>query len=1186
MELRRQKFSKILLCGIFALIFAAFSTHPTHALDVIQKDLIVSSHSPTITINNNGIVSGSSKVAPNIEFNKLGDFITYKLTLHNNDGKKYQITSVTDDNTNDAIELTYAHPTDLDTSDKSLELTIKYVKRSTTPLQTITIAINLVDEDYLNQQISLTVPNTGANTVNNTSSTNIRNIAIIYIIIATAIIIVYITIRSRYQKFQKSTKLPRIITATLLLVGLIPLAVIAANLKDLQFIVEFSNIKFNGPYTITFNTTTTDTIAPQTIDHNTLAQKPGDPQKTGYTFSKWLDENNQEFDFTKPVTKDYDLTAEYTINTYTVTFVTNDNNSQVLFHNVDYNDFVSPPADPVKTGYVFEKWLDENNQEFDFNTPITDDIKLTASYTVGNYPITYNDNGANSPTTMSDQIIKGTDTEIVLWPSNFKYPGRGFAGWNTKADGKGTRFGPNETITDQTVLNEIKTNGLTLYAMWVESAGNFQTWRGCNAMNVGDVTALTDTRDNNVYAIAKLADGNCWMIENLRLDNTNSDNATGALAQGYNSSFIGLADPEDANFSDTDAANSLYSTNGSTAAPAITGDGLGSRFPRYNNKSTTDPATKMDSAEEPYIYSQGNYYTWSAVIADTSHYATDNQAVADTSICPKGWRLPTGGEYDVVGQNADFHKLAVSVVGEEPHTTEYYGVVYYGETTGVNASNKLRAYPNNFTYDGYYNGNRPSTTRGSRGGYWSSTSAGAQKAYGFGFDVDLVGTGSYTKSLGFPVRCLASGTYTIIFDSNGGSGNMNNQVVNVDTTTALSPNAFTHSKLSFIGWNTSADGNGTSYTNKQDIIDIAQPGQKITLYAQWAPTITYNDNGANSTTTMDQQIIKTSDTRVTLWASNFQRPGYGFAGWNTRADGNGTSFGPNQIISNAATMEEIKANSLTLYAMWIPSAGDLQSWGGCPSLSQGGVTALTDDRDGNTYAVAKLADDKCWMIENMRLSNTHIENGNPVVINSANTNNPAIGFALNDPQELASNAWCNDRNADCANKILYAAINTRDTVQKMSNYSGNIYSYGNYYNWYTATAGTGTYSLDSGNAAGSICPAGWHLPSGNTNGEFSKLDFAMGGSGSNQSGSGSVDAVNNWISFPVNSVGASRISAGGYYLRGSSANHWTSTPVSSSTNAGSAYVMYVLYGGMSTIWPGDNHNNYKIYGSTVRCIKD
>lgn len=175
-------------------------------------------------------------------------------------------------------------------------------------------------------------------------------------------------------------------------------------------------------------------------------------------------------------------------------------------------------------------------------------------------------------------------------------------------------------------------------------------------------------------------------------------------------------------------------------------------------------------------------------------------------------------------------------------------------------------------------------------------------------------------------------------------------------------------------------------------------GVIITFYAQWkantptpaacsAGSICYDDNGANSVTKMGNQDWHSGSTIVaaTLWASNFQRSGYGFAGWNTKADGTGTNYGPNETITDSNVLNTIQTSGLRLYAIWVEKAGDLQSWSGCSKLGQGKVTALRDTRDGNVYAVAKLADGKCWMVENLRLNDM-------VTISSSNTDSPISGF--------------------------------------------------------------------------------------------------------------------------------------------------------------------------------------------------
>ena len=190
--------------------------------------------------------------------------------------------------------------------------------------------------------------------------------------------------------------------------------------------------------------------------------------------------------------------------------------------------------------------------------------------------ISYNPNATGVTDSMGDQSVTASATSANLWASNFQRPNYGFAGWSDKfdwelnansADGNGTGnnagyhiYGPNATITFTTGQYSGNNPGLSLYAVWVPSSGYMQDFTAsqCSSMSQGNVIGLKDKRDNQVYAVAKLADGKCWMIENLRLDNQFTTGATNeALAQGYHKwngsgtdygDFIGLADPETANF--------------------------------------------------------------------------------------------------------------------------------------------------------------------------------------------------------------------------------------------------------------------------------------------------------------------------------------------------------------------------------------------------------------------------------------------------------------------------------------------------------------------------------------------------------------------------------------------------------------------------------------------------------------
>ena len=398
--------------------------------------------------------------------------------------------------------------------------------------------------------------------------------------------------------------------------------------------------------------------------------------------------------------------------------------------------------------------------------------------------------------TMRDQGSVSAGTEVTLWPTNFKRPGYGFAGWSDKfdwvlnendANGNGTGanagyhiYGPMQDITTPSNMSK----GLSLYAVWVPSNGTtMQDWTCPNdtIMPIGTVTALTDQRDNDTYAVAKLADSNCWMIENLRLDY--DANITTANTQSKNNAFggvfSGLAEPETANFSSsTTTANSLYKSDGSGDIKGVNGATLTDigttnypdyRFPRYNNNNTNPTATAANpnttvanmTSTDQNIYSYGNYYTWAAVIADTSYYSTNNQSVTNTSICPAGWRLPQGGAKTRIesDDDNDFWNLIVDGLnnGTLPNNYSSSTTPYYTEADGAGPVAKLaRSFPNNLLYSGYRSNAASVSERGSCGRYWSSTAYSYNRSYDLRLRSSYVypGTSFNHKYSGLSARCI------------------------------------------------------------------------------------------------------------------------------------------------------------------------------------------------------------------------------------------------------------------------------------------------------------------------------------------------------------------------------------------------------------------------------------------------
>ena len=148
--------------------------------------------------------------------------------------------------------------------------------------------------------------------------------------------------------------------------------------------------------------------------------------------------------------------------------------------------------------------------------------------------------------------------------------------------------------------------------------------------------------------------------------------------------------------------------------------------------------------------------------------------------------------------------------------------------------------------------------------------------------------------------------YTIMYNANNGSGAPSSQtkVQNVDVT--LSTTAPTRSGYQFAGWNTSANGSGTSYAAGA----VYSENSNVTLYAQWKQvfTITYNANGGSGAPS-DQSKVQ-GDT-ITLSTNKPTKTGNTFTGWNTSSGGSGTSYAAGATYS--------ADSSITLYAQWKPN---------------------------------------------------------------------------------------------------------------------------------------------------------------------------------------------------------------------------------------------------------------------------
>lgn len=92
----------------------------------------------------------------------------------------------------------------------------------------------------------------------------------------------------------------------------------------------------------------------------------------------------------------------------------------------------------------------------------------------------------------------------------------------------------------------------------------------------------------------------------------------------------------------------------------------------------------------------------------------------------------------------------------------------------------------------------------------------------------------YESLTGKTIDVYLYNKYYIGYNSNGGSGYVSSQSIYPHTNSeSIRSNNYTRQDYSFIGWNTSPDGDGTWYYPYDVIYDLLQPGESMTLYAQW-----------------------------------------------------------------------------------------------------------------------------------------------------------------------------------------------------------------------------------------------------------------------------------------------------------------------------------------------------------------
>ena len=257
--------------------------------------------------------------------------------------------------------------------------------------------------------------------------------------------------------------------------------------------------------------------------------------------------------------------------------------------------------------------------------------------------------------------------------------------------------------------------------------------------------------------------------------------------------------------------------------------------------------------------------------------------------------------------------------------------------------------------------------------------------------------------------------------------------------------------------------------------------------------------------------------------------------------------------------------------------------------NENGLAAKTDLPDGTTWATGAKTAENPYPATATEPEGTITNN-----TDNAGTFSWDLGYYVKSDPDGYSN-YCENvktlSNANCASKGWvnvgddsgYTALTEEQTDSASSSnptYEVTVvnedaktydahYLVGNYYQWNAATAGTGGESVAS-DAAGSICPKGWALPtSGSSSRQYAQLTSAYDIS-DNQAGSTAITQAPLYFS-PVGYVYSGSLSSAGEY-----GDYWPSSAESDSY----AYLLYFFSGHVD---PSNSFGD-RYMGQPIRCL--
>ena len=694
--------------------------------------------------------------------------------------------------------------------------------------------------------------------------------------------------------------------------------------------------------------------------------------KQGCTFKGWALEGTsspiyRDGESVKNLTpiegKRVKLVAQWEVPTCTVTFMNGHTNSVISVVSVNKGSTAMAPSYPTYTGYTALGW----DKSLD---SITTDTVITARYRPNTYKIIFNKNAAGATGTMSPLSME-YDAKKTLTANAFSYAGHTFALWTTQPDGSGMRYSDMQSVGN---LTDVDGGTVNLYAKWTPLTYTVTFRDGYDGSTIKTARVShgdSVTEPSFPSHIGYTATGWDSPLSNITSNRTitanyrantyrivfdrNADDATGDMPS------MDMTYASTKNLTANSYSRTGYTWNGwNTQA-----DGRGTSY--LNRQSVSNLVTADNGSVTLYAQWVPNTYTIKFVDGHDGTAIKSVQLEYGSAITAPN--APEHAGYTATG----WDKTPGSVTGDETFTMSYRANTYTvrfdknNQAATGSMSNQQMAYGtakklnrNAFSYTGrtwigwttksdgsgksYKDEESVSNLTEVDGGTVTLYAQWSTNAYTVrfidGHDNSVIKTQQvdYGKSATAPDKPVHKGytasswdgnytnvthnesvtlsyranSYSIAFDSNGGSGTMPNQQLKYDKSVRLDANTFTRTGYTFTGWK--GKTGDASYTDRQEVTNLsATDGDTVTLVAQWKAnsyTVKFDSNGGSGTMA-PQKMTYGTPTRLTKNA--FSNTGHTFSGWRCGDRQNGQIYRDSEEVSNLVAEN---GGSTTMYAQW------------------------------------------------------------------------------------------------------------------------------------------------------------------------------------------------------------------------------------------------------------------------------